>query len=219
MLCQCLLFLECQHLHLRRWKVLQSQRADCLNLGFIHYSFHLKPVGLRGKEDECFGIKTEPIMEGRSCPTEGPKARQRCEAWWAIASEMNFPLSFVVCRREVTARLLTITHVRGRQGDALNVSVLVCMCVCVCVHLCSFVRGNVGRKEGTGTQGLRVQILIQPGVSCLEASQGGSRHQYLLITPEARSANTDFSWEKLNIFGFMSRQGERHFRQNIQMQR
>lgn len=69
-----------------------------------------------------------------------------------------------MCQREVTARLLTITHVRGRQGDALNV----CLLVCVCVHLCSFVGGNVGRKEGK--QGLRVQILIQAGLSCLEAS-------------------------------------------------
>lgn len=165
MLCQCLLLLECQNLHLRRWTVLQSQRADCLNLGFIHYSFHLKPVGLWGKEDECFGIKKEPIMEGRSCPTEGPKARQRCEARWAIASEMNFPPE--LCRVSAWSDSSAPDN-HTCQREAGGCIKCVSSCVCVCVHLCSFVGGNVGRKEGK--QGLRVQILIQAGLSCLEAS-------------------------------------------------
>ena len=79
----------CQHL--RRGKVLQSQRTDCLNLGLIRYSFHLKPGCVCGKADECFGIKKEPIMGSRSCPTVGAKAGLRCEARRAIPSEMNFP--------------------------------------------------------------------------------------------------------------------------------
>lgn len=68
----------------------KSVNSSCLNLGLIRYSFHLKPVGLCGKEDELFGMKKEPIMEGRSSPMEGAKAGLRCEAQGVIASEMNF---------------------------------------------------------------------------------------------------------------------------------
>lgn len=60
-------------------------------------------------------------MEGISCTTEGGKAKLRCGARCAIASEMIFsPLSFVTCQREVTAQHLTITHVRGRLGGSIK---------------------------------------------------------------------------------------------------
>lgn len=58
-----------------------SKSANRLfELGPYPLLISLKARGLCGKEDECFGIKKEPITEGRSCPTEGAKARLRCEA-------------------------------------------------------------------------------------------------------------------------------------------
>lgn len=213
MLFWCLSFLERQRVHLSRWKVLQSQRTDCLNLGRIRCSFHLKPGGLCGREVQWFGIKKEPITEGRSCPTEGAKAWQRCEARWAITSEMNVPraLSHVSGKRQLSFWQSHMSE--GGRGHESYVYFW------VCVHSYSFVRENGGRKEGSKENKFQRSDSDPIGSFLPAGILRGSRQQYFLITPEAQSANTDFSWEKLQFFGFMSRQGERHFRQNIQIQR
>lgn len=58
-----------------------SKSANRLfELGPYPLLISLKAGGLCGKEAECFGIKKEPIMEGRFCPMEGAKAGLRCEA-------------------------------------------------------------------------------------------------------------------------------------------
>lgn len=95
-----------------------------------------------------------------------------------------------------------------RLGEAF------CVFLCVCLHLYSYVREKK-RKEGrkTGFQSSHsdpIGSLLPAGIL------RGSRHQYFLIAPEAQNANTDFNCETAeHFFGFLSRQGETHCRQNI----
>lgn len=134
-------------------------------LGLYPLLISLKARGLCGKEDECFGIRKEPIMGGRSCPTERAKASQRCEARWAITSKMNFPPE--LCHVSVGSDSSASDNqtCQRQAGGSIEGSVY----FCVYVHIVLYGK-NAGRKQWK--QGSRVQILIQWGVSFLQASLG-----------------------------------------------
>lgn len=68
-------------------------------------------------------------MGGRSCPAVGTKARQRCEAWRAIASKMNFTPE--LCRMSAGCdSLVSDNHTRQHQDGGERVQGVVLLCVC-----------------------------------------------------------------------------------------
>lgn len=72
-------------------------------------------------------------MGGRSCPAVGTKARQRCEAWRAIASEMNFTPE--LCRMSAgCGSLVYDNHTRQHRDVGERVW---CCCVRVDIHVMS----------------------------------------------------------------------------------
>lgn len=70
-------------------------------------------------------------MEGSSCPAVGTKARQRCEACRAIASEMNSTPE--LCHMSAGSDSLVSDNqtCQREEGEALKS----CVCVCVCTFL------------------------------------------------------------------------------------